>query len=69
MIATVIVTAAKSRGADIPLCRCFAGTVAQMQASLQKLAVLPPETLVYCGHEYSVTNLTFAASAGTQSHA
>lgn len=64
-----IITAAKLRGADISLPRCFAGTAAQMQASLQKLAVLPPETQVYCGHEYSVTNLTFAASAGAQSHA
>jgi len=40
--------------------RLFEGTPAQMQASLDKLAALPPETLVYCGHEYTSANCTFA---------
>lgn len=31
-----------------------------MYASLQKLAVLPPETGVYCGHEYTLANAKFA---------
>ena len=43
--------------------RLFEGTAAQMQASLAKLAALPPETLVYCAHEYTLANLKFAAAA------
>lgn len=43
--------------------RLFEGTAAQMQASLAKLAALPPETLVYCAHEYTLANLRFAAAA------
>lgn len=31
---------------------------------LEKLAKLPEETAVYCGHEYTVANLKFAAHAG-----
>lgn len=41
--------------------RLFEGTPAMMHASLQKLAALPPETRVYCGHEYTASNLRFAA--------
>jgi hydroxyacylglutathione hydrolase len=41
--------------------RVFEGTMAQMYASLERLAALPPETEVYCGHEYTVSNLEFAA--------
>lgn len=33
---------------------------ADMYASLKKLAVLPPETVVYCGHEYTQSNARFA---------
>ena len=40
--------------------RLFEGTPAQMHASLQSLAALPPETRVYCGHEYTASNLRFA---------
>ncbi len=40
--------------------RVFEGTPAQMHASLQKLAALPDETLVYCGHEYTLANISFA---------
>ena len=42
--------------------RLFEGDAAQMKASLEKLARLPNETLVYCGHEYTQNNLRFAAS-------
>jgi hydroxyacylglutathione hydrolase len=42
--------------------RLFEGSPAQMHASLSRLAELPPETRVYCGHEYTVANLAFAAS-------
>jgi len=40
--------------------RIFEGTPAQMLASLSKLAALPGDTLVYCGHEYTLANLRFA---------
>jgi hydroxyacylglutathione hydrolase len=40
--------------------RVFEGTPQQMHASLQKLAALPDETLVYCGHEYTLANIGFA---------
>ncbi len=40
--------------------RLLEGTAAQMHESLQRLAALPPETLVCCGHEYSESNARFA---------
>ena len=40
--------------------RMFEGTPAQMHASLQRLAALPAETLVCCGHEYTTANARFA---------
>lgn len=40
--------------------RLFEGTPEQMLASLDKLAALPDDTRVYCGHEYTVDNCRFA---------
>jgi len=40
--------------------RVFEGTMAQMHGSLGKLAALPPETLIYPGHEYTEANAAFA---------
>ena len=40
--------------------RLFEGTPAQMWHSLQKLAALPDDTVVYCGHEYTLSNARFA---------
>jgi hydroxyacylglutathione hydrolase len=40
--------------------RMFEGTPVQMNASLNRLRDLPPETAVYCGHEYTLANLKFA---------
>lgn len=40
--------------------RLFEGTPAQMAQSLAKLAALPDDTLVYCAHEYTLSNLRFA---------
>jgi hydroxyacylglutathione hydrolase len=40
--------------------RLFEGTAQQMYASLQKLASLPDDTKVYCGHEYTLANIGFA---------
>ena len=38
----------------------FEGTPAQLHRSLQRLAALPDDTLVYCAHEYTSYNLPFA---------
>ncbi len=43
--------------------RLFEGTPGQMHASLQRLGQLPGETLVYCAHEYTLSNARFAAAA------
>ena len=40
--------------------RLFEGTPAQMLASLDRLAALPGDTLVCCGHEYTLSNAAFA---------
>ena len=40
--------------------RLFEGTPALMWQSLSKLAVLPEETRVFCGHEYTLNNGRFA---------
>lgn len=40
--------------------RMFEGTPSQMNASLTKLRDLPPETRIFCGHEYTAANLRFA---------
>ena len=39
--------------------RVFEGTNLDMFNSLNKLKILPPETKVYCGHEYTKSNLNF----------
>jgi hydroxyacylglutathione hydrolase len=43
--------------------RLFEGTPAQMHTSLQRLAELPDDTRVYCGHEYTLSNIRFAKAA------
>ncbi len=40
--------------------RVFEGTPQQMWASLEKIAALPPDTLLYCGHEYTMANAKFS---------
>jgi hydroxyacylglutathione hydrolase len=42
--------------------RMFEGTATQMNASLDQLRALPPNTAVFCGHEYTAANLRFALS-------
>ncbi|HEX8568949.1 MAG TPA: hydroxyacylglutathione hydrolase [Caulobacteraceae bacterium] len=42
--------------------RLFEGTPEVMWASLSRLAALPPETRVYCAHEYTAANARFALS-------
>lgn len=40
--------------------RVFDGTAELLHASLQRLATLPPSTLLCCAHEYTLQNLEFA---------
>ena len=40
--------------------RMFEGTPEQMWGSLSKLAKLPPDTTLYCAHEYTEANAKFA---------
>jgi hydroxyacylglutathione hydrolase len=42
--------------------RLFEGTPAQMHDSLRQLAALPADTQVCCTHEYTLSNLRFAAA-------
>ncbi|CDI82141.1 hydroxyacylglutathione hydrolase, putative [Eimeria acervulina] len=43
--------------------RFFEGNAQQMHHALMKtIGSLPAETLVYCGHEYTIANLKFAAT-------
>ncbi|MGE8068356.1 hydroxyacylglutathione hydrolase [Pseudomonas sp. NPDC089569] len=46
--------------------RLFEGTPGQMHASLSRLAALPGDTQVYCTHEYTLSNLRFAAAVEPQ---
>jgi hydroxyacylglutathione hydrolase len=43
--------------------RLFEGDAGQMFANMQRLAALPPETIVYCAHEYTQGNGRFARVA------
>ena len=43
--------------------KLFEGTPQQMYDSLQRLASLPEDTRLYCGHEYTLANARFAAHA------
>ncbi len=40
--------------------RVFSGTHEQLYASLQRITALPPQTLIYCAHEYTLDNIGFA---------
>lgn len=40
--------------------RVFSGTHEQLHDSLMRIAALPPRTLVYCAHEYTLDNIGFA---------
>ncbi len=41
----------------------FEGTTAEMQNNLERLKKLAPETMICCGHEYTLENLACAALA------
>jgi hydroxyacylglutathione hydrolase len=40
--------------------RLLGGTVEQLYASLQRIAKLPADTVIYCSHEYTLNNIRFA---------
>jgi hydroxyacylglutathione hydrolase len=42
--------------------RLFEGSAEQLHRSLSRLAALPATTRVYCTHEYTLSNLAFAAA-------
>ena len=43
--------------------RMFEGTAPQFWASLERIKALPPETMLYCAHEYTASNARFALHA------
>jgi len=49
--------------------RLFEGTPAQMIASLDRLAALPDDTQLCCGHEYTAANCAFALSVDPENTA
>jgi hydroxyacylglutathione hydrolase len=49
--------------------RLFEGDAQMMHASLQKIAALPDETAIYCGHEYTLANARFAVSIEPENQA
>ncbi len=40
--------------------RLFEGTAEQMYANMQRIAALPEDVRIYCGHEYTLANARFA---------
>ena len=49
--------------------RLFEGTALQILESLARIAVLPPETRIYCAHEYTLLNLPFALAVDSSNSA
>ncbi|BBC72416.1 hydroxyacylglutathione hydrolase [Altererythrobacter sp. B11] len=49
--------------------RMFEGTPPQFWASLSRLKALPPETTLYCAHEYTAANARFALHADPENAA
>jgi len=48
--------------------RIFEGTHQQMYNSLQKIKSLPKNTLIYCAHEYTKSNLIWALNIEPENH-
>ena len=49
--------------------RLFEGTAEQMHSNLQRLAGLPEDVRVYCGHEYTLANARFAMAVDPDNRA
>lgn len=43
--------------------RLFEGTAEQMYSNMQRIAALPGDVRIYCGHEYTLANARFAEQA------
>jgi hydroxyacylglutathione hydrolase len=46
--------------------RLFEGTAEQMYSNMQRIASLPDDVRIYCGHEYTLANARFAAHVDPQ---
>ena len=49
--------------------RLFEGTAEQMYSNMQRIAALPGDVRIYCGHEYTLANARFAVHADPRSAA
>ena len=49
--------------------RLFEGTAEQMYSNMQRIAALPGDVRIYCGHEYTLANARFAVHADPQNAA
>jgi hydroxyacylglutathione hydrolase len=49
--------------------RLFEGTAEQMYSNMQRIAALPGDVRIYCGHEYTLANARFALHADPQNAA
>ena len=49
--------------------RLFEGTAEQLYESFRKISTLPPQTKIYCGHEYTLANADFAFHVDPTNHA
>lgn len=49
--------------------RLFEGSAQQMYANLKRIAALPGDVRIYCGHEYTLANAKFAVEAEPGNHA
>lgn len=49
--------------------RLFEGTAEIMWASLERIRAMPPETLIYCGHEYTEAHTRFAMTIEPENEA
>src|SRR3954452_25058215 len=49
--------------------RLFEGTAQQMHTNLPRIAALPGDVRIYCGHEYTLANARFAAHAEPENEA
>jgi hydroxyacylglutathione hydrolase len=49
--------------------RLFEGTAEQMYSNMQRIASLPGDVRIYCGHEYTLANARFAVHAEPQNAA
>jgi hydroxyacylglutathione hydrolase len=49
--------------------RVMEGRHAEMWRSLEKIMALPPDTLIFCGHEYTQANIRFALTVDPQNAA